>query len=442
MYISDKPIVTEQLNPDATAAQAPSAKLPSAIYALGLTSLLTDLSSEMVASVLPLYLFVVLRLSPMELGVVDGLYNGATALVRLASAYISDRAQMHKGMAMLGYGLSALSRLSLIFTGTAAWVAAWSSAWVGIAGVVLLDRIGKGIRTAPRDALIANHAPPGALARAFGVHRGMDAVGAVLGPLVATAILLYLPQRFDVVFMTSFACGMLGLLVLGGWVNTAKKQPTVPNAVQMSLKGTATALTSRPFLKLCAVAGILSLLTVSDNLMFLTVQQKLGFKAAYLPLLYAASGILFMVFAPRLGRWADRYGARRIMLWGYGALLVSYGVLSFMPDGAGEPFTPTVHNVLLLVTFLLALGAYYAATDGVITAFACHQLDPNLRATGLALIASCVSVGKMLSSFIYGYAWSVMSTEHALWLFSVGLVIALAAAMYALHGVADRAAVT
>ena len=174
------------------------------VVLLGVVSLLTDVSSEMVATVLPLYLVYTLGFSPLAFGVVDGLYQGAGALVRVASGFAADRWQRHKEVAGLGYGLSAISRLGLLVASSTTWIGA----------IVLVDRTGKGIRSSPRDAMISLSSPRDKLGTAFGVHRALDTAGAMLGPLLAFGLLLVAPLQFDAIFVVSFCFALLGLGVL------------------------------------------------------------------------------------------------------------------------------------------------------------------------------------------------------------------------------------
>jgi len=164
------------------------------VFLLGVTSMLTDVSSELVATVLPLYLVFALGLSPLGFGIVNGLYEGGAAILRLVGGHLGDRAGRHKEVAAFGYGLSAISKLALLAAGSAS----------AVSGVVLVDRAGKGIRTAPRDALISLSTPRAGLATAFGVHRAMDTAGAMLGPLLAFGLLALSPLDFVLVFVVSF----------------------------------------------------------------------------------------------------------------------------------------------------------------------------------------------------------------------------------------------
>src|SRR3954453_4488724 len=175
------------------------------VLLLGTCSLLTDISSEMVSAILPLSLVATLGFSPLQYGVVDGLYQGAGALVRLAAGFLGDRFGRHKTMASLGYGLSAVCKLGLAVIG---------GAWAGLSAIILLDRTGKGLRTAPRDAMISLTAPKRALGLAFGLHRAMDPAGAMIGPLVAFALLAAAPDAYRSLFLISFFVAVLGFGVI------------------------------------------------------------------------------------------------------------------------------------------------------------------------------------------------------------------------------------
>ncbi len=168
------------------------------VWLLGVTSLVTDVSSEMVASILPLYLVLTLGMSPFMFGVIDGLYPGVTALVRWFGGIAGDRLKRHKELAAAGYAVSAVSRIAWLFVGADP---------TAIAATVTADRIGKGVRTAPRDALISLSSAREDLGQSFGVHRAMDAAGAMLGPLAAFVVLAAAPQRFDLIFVASFGDG-------------------------------------------------------------------------------------------------------------------------------------------------------------------------------------------------------------------------------------------
>src|SRR3954465_1057511 len=193
------------LKPSLWARHSSRLQVPRNVVMLGLVSLLTDVSSEMVATVLPLYLVFTLGASPLVFGAIDGTYRGAAALVQVASGFSSDRWRRPKEVAGLGYGLSAVGKVALVAAG---------SSIGGIGAIVAFDRVGKGIRTAPRDALISLSSAKDRLATSFGVHRAMDSAGAMLGPLLAFGILLAAPARFDAVFVVSPPFAVPGVAVL------------------------------------------------------------------------------------------------------------------------------------------------------------------------------------------------------------------------------------
>ena len=181
--------------------------MPGAVLGLGVVSLLTDISSESVAAILPLYITVVVGLGPLAFGFIDGIYQGISAFVRIAGGRWADRSDRPKWVAFVGYGLSALTRLGLLVV---------SGFWA-ITSVVAVDRLGKGLRTGPRDSLIATASDPEHLGRNFGVHRAMDTAGALIGPLMAFAILAMFPiglGGYQTVFVWSFAFAVVGVAVL------------------------------------------------------------------------------------------------------------------------------------------------------------------------------------------------------------------------------------
>ena len=189
MYLSvnDRPVAATRTPTGGRVKVAPT------VISLGFVSLLTDISSESVSAILPLYLTSVVGLSMVAYGFLDGLYQGVSALVRIAGGWAADRGDHPKWVAFVGYGISAFARVGLLFAG----------GFAAITAVITADRIGKGIRTAPRDAMIASCTPNSHLGRAFGVHRTLDTVGAAIGPLLAFAILWAIPDGYTTVMVVS-----------------------------------------------------------------------------------------------------------------------------------------------------------------------------------------------------------------------------------------------
>src|SRR4051794_3010740 len=250
------------------------------VVLLGLTSLITDVSAEMVASVLPLYLITIGGFSPLAFGLIDGIYQGATSMVGLASGFVGDRFRRHKDVAACGYGLSALSKILLATAGTAV---------SAVGAIVLVDRIGKGIRTAPRDAMISLSTPKEQLGTAFGVHRALDTTGAMIGPLLGFAMLSVAPDSFHSIFLVSFCIALIGLGILVLFVDNPRRPlPQPVEAVEpmeavareeqkVSLRAALGLVGGRRFRTLLLVGTGLGLATMSDGFVYVGLQRRLDF---------------------------------------------------------------------------------------------------------------------------------------------------------------------
>ncbi|EPH43248.1 MFS transporter [Streptomyces aurantiacus] len=364
------------------------------VLALGAVSLVTDISSEMVAAVLPLYFVLGLGLSPLAFGFLDGLYNGATAVVRLLGGYAADRGGRHKLVAGSGYLLSALSRLGLLLAG---------GATAGIGAAIAADRLGKGVRTAPRDALISLSSPPDGLGRAFGVHRAMDTTGALLGPLAAFALLWITADAYDAVFVVSFCFGLFGVLLLVAFVPGRTALPAPPAPATGRPRKALTLLRVPAFRRVCAAAALLGAATVGDAFLYLLLQRRLDFAESWFPLLPLGTAAVYLLLAVPAGRLADRVGRRVPFLAGHGALLAAY-VLLLLPTG-GRP---------LLVGVLLALGVFYATTDGVLMALATPCLPAERRASGMAVLQTGQALSRLVAAAGFGAAWTLWGVGAAL----------------------------
>jgi MFS family permease len=374
------------------------------VVLLGATSLLTDISSEMVSTVLPLYLVATLGFSPLQFGVIDGLYQGAGAFVRLGAGFLGDRLSRHKTVAAFGYGLSAVCKLAL---------AAVTGAWGTLSAIILADRTGKGLRTAPRDAMISLSSRREDLGLAFGVHRAMDTAGAMIGPILAFALLSAAPSGWHTLFLVSFLIALLGLGVLTLLVR--QPETSAPAAEKPDLRA-AFALLRRPELRaLTLAAGALGLVTVSDAFVYLTLRQRVDFSPALFPLLATGTAVTYMLLAVPAGRLADRWGRGRVLLGGYAILLAVYGLLLLPSAGVGD-----------LVLVLALLGTYYAATDGVLAAMGSARAPEELRGSGLAILGTAADAARMLASVIFGALWVATSVQTAILVFAGGLLVAMA----------------
>ncbi|WP_208901236.1 MFS transporter [Streptomyces incarnatus] len=369
------------------------------VLALGTVSLVTDVSSEMVTAVLPLYLVSGLGLSPLGFGLLDGVYNGFSAVVRLVGGHLADRGGgRHKWVAGFGYAVSALCKPLLLV--------AHSLTPIGL--VLAADRTGKGLRTAPRDALISLSSTPQARGRAFGVHRAMDTAGALLGPLVAFLILRATVDGYDAVFTVSFCVAVLGVVVLVLFVPGGRGGVVVQE--RPSLRGAVGLLRRRGLRRIAVCALLLGLATVSDSFVYLLLQRRLGVPDRWFALLPLGTAASFLLLAVPLGRLADRAGRWAVFVGGHGGLLVAYGLLLTAWHGRALPYV------------VLALhGAFYAATDGVLMAAASEGVPQALRSSGLALVQTGQALARFACSLLFGAAWTLWGDRAAL----VGAAVAL-----------------
>jgi MFS family permease len=397
-----------------------SVRISKTVIFLGLTSMLTDVSSEMVTAVLPLYLIYSLGLSPLQFGVIDGIQGGAAGLVRVLSGFAADRFGRYKEMAVLGYGLSAFCRIGLLVVGRS---------WALLGAIVFIDRTGKGIRTAPRDAMISLSSDPDQLGTAFGVHRAMDTAGAVIGPLIAFGMLVVLPQGFHSIFFVSFCFALIGLAVLVLFVQNPaeRKEARAAKAAReeappLTWRTIASLLAVPQFAAVIAAAGALALATMSDGFVYLGLQKNLGFGLHDLPLLYVATSVVYMALAVPVGRLADRVGFKRVFVLGYLLLLVVYAALVI----------PGIGSAASLVV-ILAFGAYYAATDGILAALSSSLLPEDVRASGLSLVMTATSLARLLASVLFGAIWVLVGVRAAVAVFAVGIVLAAIFAAYVLN---------
>jgi MFS family permease len=371
------------------------------------TSFFTDISSEMVNAILPLYLMLTLGFTPLQFGLFDGAYQGMTGLLRIAGGVVADRRRRYKEVAGLGYGLSAACKLGLLASG----------GWGVTTAVLFADRTGKGIRTAPRDALISLSSRKDRLAESFGVHRALDTAGALLGPVVAFVLLGVAPRAYDAVFVASFCVALVGLGVLFCFVHN--RAPAVAaGTARPSWRAAAGLLRVPKFRRLVVAGGLLSLVTISDAFIYLVLQRRTGMPSRPFPLLFVGTALAYLTLAVPLGRLADRVGRAAVFVAGHVVLGGTYLVLQVA--GAGVP------TVLLLLGLL---GTYYASTDGVLMALTSTALPAELRSSGLALLTTVIAMARFAAALVFGLMWTWRGPDGAVAVFLVGLVVAVPVAV-------------
>ena len=309
-------------------------------------------------------------------------------------------------MAAAGYIASTLCRAGLLFTTT----------WTGITALLTLDRLGKGVRTAPRDALISLSVPRERLGFAFGVHRAMDAVGAMLGPVVAFAILGSIQNGFDVVFVASLCLSIVGVAVLGFFVeNRRADRDAVPGEEKVTAAAALSLLKQPGFRHLAVAALLFGGLTISDGFIYLSLQRQAHIPAGAFPLLYVMTSAAYLIFAIPVGRIADRAGRFPVFVAGHALLLAMYaGLIGF--DGGWT----------LVGTTLMLLGLYYAATEGILMALGSSLLPEPLRTSGLAILMTALAMARIFGSAIFGLSWSRFGLQMTVAGYMLGLAAAIA----------------
>ena len=374
-------------------------RVPGFVWGLGVVSLLTDASTEMIGTSLPLYLSTWLRVGPLALASVDAFQQAMTAVMRMGTALVADRTRRPRMVATAGYLTSALSRLLLIFGAPTTGM---------VAGSVIVDRVGKGIRTGPRDALITAGSPSGRLGAAFGVHRSLDAVGAFLGPLLTYVILRATNGTgFRAVFMVAALVGGLGVTAMLLLVPpTPRLQTAIPRPPR----------TSKPPLQLLVTAGLVGCCTVGDALVLIVLLRSAALSNATYPLLAVAASFFFAVLAGPFGRLADRVRPMRIYLGGTIALALTYVML-------GQNLPASQGSVIVV---LAAIGCSYAATDGVLAAIVAHASTAGSLATAQASVQTASSLGRAVGSATFGLLWASYGPSRAFQVFGIALIAATA----------------
>ena len=375
--------------PSTTDSPRTGRRVAPVVITLGMVSLVTDISSESVAAILPLYLTSVVGLSTVSYGFIDALYQGVSALVRIGGGWAADRGGHPKWVAFLGYGISAVARFFLLFT----------TGLAAISAVISADRIGKGIRTAPRDAMISAATTPERLGAAFGVHRMLDTVGAAVGPLIAFGILWWIPDGYLTVMVVSLGFAIVGVALLGLLVPDRPSRPVPEPRPPFRWRQVA----QPGLLRLLVIAGFLGVLTVGDGFLYLALLDQGGFAAHWFPLLYVGTNVAYLSLAIPIGRLADRIGKAKVLIGGHTALIGAYACTAI-----------SWSSVASVAVTLLLLGTFYAATDGVIAALAGRLVPEAARASGIASAQTVVALARMASSAAFGLLWFAVGPQLAL----------------------------
>lgn len=370
------------------------------VIILGIASLLTDISSEGIYPLIPLFLVEVLRTPVVDVGLIEGVANSTASILRVVSGWLSDVLGSRKWPVVAGYSLSTVSKPLL----------ALANSWQAVFGVRFADRLGKGIRTAPRDALIADTTPPERRGVSFGFHRGMDTLGAVAGPLLAFWLLGTVAQNnYRTIFLMSAVPAVLAVLVLVTFIREPRhERPAAAERPSIKLRAF-----SREFRLFLIVSTVFSLGNSSDAFLILRARD-LGVAAGSVLLVYVVFNTVEASLSVWAGALSDRIGRRNVILAGYLVYAAVY---------AGFALARSASAVWVLFA---AYGAQNALTQGVQRAFAADLTSAGARGTGLGAYHTLTGIALLPASLIAGFLWQHMSPAAP---FYFGSALAVSAAV-------------
>jgi MFS family permease len=372
------------------------------VLILGLVSLFTDISSEMIYPLLPIFLTSVLGAGPAFLGLIEGAAESTASLLKLYSGVISDRAKGRKGLVLAGYSFSALMR-PLIGLATSA---------PAVLAIRIGDRIGKGVRTSPRDALIADSVDPSMRGKAYGFHRSMDNAGALVGPLIASLLLSFFVTDLRSVFWFAAIPGLIAVLLILWKVRDIERAPAASSApVRLSL------LPAGPMRRYLLILFLFTLGNSSDTFLLLKA-GAVGVPPFRIPLLWTFFNLVKMLATMPFGALSDRVGRRAVILAGWGVYAISY---------AGFAFVSSERQIWLLFG---VYALFYGLTEGVEKAYLADMADPFQRGAAFGWYNFAVGIGALPASLLFGLIWS-RAGNVAPFLFGASLA-AVAAGLLAL----------
>lgn len=366
-------------------------RLPRNIWAVSLTSFFMDVSSEMVLNILPLFLANVLGVRTSVIGLIEGIAEATSSLLKVFSGWLSDRLRGRKWIAVVGYALSAISKPFFYFAST----------WEAVAAIRWTDRIGKGVRTAPRDALVADSVEPEVRGLAFGIQRAADTAGALIGILIAAGVvwwaqssqILLGADTFRTVVLISIIPGVLAVLSLaiGAKDVPLKTQREAPRLAFRSL--------GKPFMIFMIIVGIFDIGNSSDAFLVLRAQER-GLSTLGILLMLAAFNLVYTLLSAPAGSFSDRIGRRKVIIGGW----LVYSAIYF-----GFAFAQQAWHV---VVFYILYGVYYGLAYGTTKAMVADLVPETVRGTAYGTYNAVLGILDFPASLIAGILWQGVGAWH------------------------------
>jgi MFS family permease len=352
------------------------------VLILGIVSLFADMSTEMIYPLVPLFLVNVLGASFIDVGIIEGIAESTASIFKIVSGYISDRFGKRKPLVYSGYGISAIAKPLLALT----------TAWQQVLGLRFIDRLGKGVRDSARDAIISESGGKGT-GRSFGFQRSLDTLGAVIGPLIAASLFIYLSYRG--LFLLAFIPGLFATLLVAFFVKDTAVGMQDGRVYQISFRSF-----DRNFKILLVGLGIFFIGNSSDAFLFLRA-QNLGITAVFIPILYLISNLMYALASFPFGILSDKVGRKRVLLLGYSIFFIVY--LGFA----------LANSSLLMWMLFPVYGLYYGLTDAVSKALVSDLAPKTLKATAFGTYYTIIGIVALPASLIAGTLWQILGPPYA-----------------------------
>jgi MFS family permease len=370
-------------------------RFPRAVWLLGFVSLVTDSASEAIYPLLPFFLTRVLGAGAVSLGLVEGAAEAANSVLKIWSGRLADRSRRKRPLVLMGYSLSSFVRPFIAIT----------TGWVQVFAVRIADRVGKGIRGAPRDAMLASWATPATRGQVFGFHRAMDHAGAVVGPVLASVFLLFYPDDYRTLFALTIVPGAVAVTLI---FFVPEPQAVVAADVRVQASG---ASLPREFRAFMVVLGLFTLGNSTDAFLLLRLTDAAG-SARFVPLLWAGLHVVKASVSVVGGGWSDRVGRRAIIATGWLVYAVVY---------AGFAISTTLPALLV---WFLVYGFYFGFAEGTEKALVADLAPADQRGVAFGVYTAVQGLGALAASVLFGIIWSAYGARAA---FGTGAGLALVA---------------